>query len=89
MHFSILGIQERKDDLEESEEEESASWWFHVEGTGLEKSSVIIISATQVKDLLATLCVMRKRASVSRVLKPRHIPPFLIPTIKNKFPLKT
>jgi hypothetical protein len=50
MHFFIVCIQERIDDLEESEEEESASWWFHEEGHGLEKSSVIIISTTQVKD---------------------------------------
>ena len=55
MLFFILCIQERTDDLEESVEEESASWWFHEEGKGLEKSSVIIISATQVKDLIACI----------------------------------
>jgi hypothetical protein len=42
-------MQERTDDIGESEEE-SASWWIHEEGNGLEKSSVIITSATQIKD---------------------------------------
>jgi hypothetical protein len=87
MHFFILYIEER--------EEESTSWWCHEEGKGLEKISVIIISATQVKDLITCISWTPYLSYVSvtacqRVSRPQTMTytSFLFSQDLNKFPLK-